>query len=537
MFKKPRKVLGVKNGVMTVVATLNGTLEELQDRNPVKQEEGESSAQIQFSPDSYYPNTDQASTIRAFLKNKGSPLEHTKVTNIQLTRFVNNFPVPIGVFLSGVEDQPSQQLSILGYDELVEQIQTAFNVSFSPSTEVITTNASNPKASSLSLKHSKPKASFLPKDSEEGGLVSPVATDLYAYSNGFSTSAGLSTHMGGIGDQQTYKSNKDDETTRPGSASSKSSELNTKKFSINQLNKSAITIENDNVLSTATPWGSPLHINALNGAVWNTLKKHSDVLKQQLKISDEKINAALAAAKAIWESNVDRTSESSPWGFAQQRDTSKKTTTLDNIANPSYATYTAPQDNSEALFTKDTFVTFVELVRASESGWHQEDESLFDVDTWRSTESSDKWWEVLKNDGVWKNALREWVFQEDRVEAARVAIVPRDMVTMYLACLMHERVKSGDMDTRRFTIMFSRLDSPQDWSAQGTMSESQFQSVQGKRFSAEVRLNVHYAILSPEPESGPVASSSFFDVDNYDEEEDLGDIYGGSDDDYDSEGY
>lgn len=529
LFKKPRKALSVKNGVTTVVISLSGTLEEIQGKNPVQVGEEGLEGKIQFAPDSYYPNTDQASTIRAFLSHKGKIGEHTKVTNVQLTRFVNNFPVPIAVLLSGIEDQPSQQLSVLGYDPLLEKIQSSFSESFSPSTSVIKSASPGSKGSStLALKNAKPRSSFLPADSEEGGLLSPIAADLYAFSGPFSTSAGLSTHIGGVGDQHASKSSKDEDAMRQGGKSSKNLEQNGKKFSITQLNKSAIPFDNDGVLSTATPWGSPLHVSALNGAVWNTLKKHADVLKQKLDIPEEKIKAAIAAAESIWRSNAGP----DVGFFESKRDNSQRTTVLENVSNPAYATFVPPADDSETLFPKDRFQDFVDSVRPGDASWHQEDEGLYDPETWKSQESSEKWWNTLRTDGVWKNAIREWVYQDDRIESARVAIVPRDMVTMYLACLVHERVKSGDMDTRRFTVMFTRLDSPQDWSAQGAMSESQIQSVQGKRFSAEVRLNVHYAILSPESGSAPAIASSFmFETDDFDDD----DMY--SDDDYDSDGY
>lgn len=543
--KSPDRHNHVSNGVKSVIVRIKGTLDELQSKNPIVVLAPETESDVKsltFSEDAYHPVSDCSATLRGFLSHDSKAPGNMRVNNIHVTRFTNNFPVPIGVFISGVETQPQQEISIGEFDGTISELRTAFNASFSPTTVVKTTIPNNTQKNAkttLGLKYSKPKSTFLPKSVDDPELVTQIHTDPYAFSSGFSTSSGLSTHNPELrSDSLTSKAS----NVKRHDGTSVADSCN-KKFTQHQINRSTIPVQENGDLSVATPWGSPLHISALNGNIHHTLKKHESTLRQ-FKIPEEKIKEAIVQAKRISKSNktIKKTSGWISGSTApSDRSPAKPESVLSNICDPSYVTF-SPDANApyaEAPFTKESFSTFVSLVH-KESGIFREDGGILDPETWATEEKADNWWAAMKSDSVWGESIRGWETASGKVEAARMVLLSHDMVTMYLACLIHERVKSGDSDVRRFTVLFSRLDSPEDWTAKGELSDKQLELCADTSFSAELRMNVYYSIVSSETDTLSKTGSSSFFGNRYSESDDDDDEfqeYSDDDDDYESDEY
>jgi hypothetical protein len=408
----------------------------------------------------------------------------------------------------------------VGYDDVVENIKESFRSAFSPSTSVdAPASETKKKSSNLELKHTDPPSSFLKTEGESSTLLTPIYADFYGYSSPFSTCSGLSTHIDPLYGQSTKSDNKKSSTS---AVTKPRSQRDADAQSQFHINKSVVFLRDGNGVLATTPWGSPLHVNILDGNVHATLKKHAELLKKQFKIPTVQVDDAISDSKKFKSKTV------SLLESAETRNSKKPVTELNQVYDPAYNAFpvkTSDSDDnfSDTIFVKENFVgEYLPLV-LSEKSVHSKDYPLLDPSKWENEGDVDEMWEMLKSDSVWKNAHRSWILSTDDTPfdaengGVRILAYPKDMIVMYLACLFHDRLKSGDTDLRRFNALFVRLDSPSDWTAQGELKQDQWESVNSKCFSMEARLQVHYSRVTAKESS--VGSSIWVANDDWSEDE------------------
>lgn len=468
-----------------VIFSMYGTLDDFQKHNP-----------IQVSDDGDFKFTsgvsersNESGSFKQILNEDTLTKYNDRTVSlkyIEVEGIINNAPIPVGFAISGVESGPDFKIQHTTYDPIFQKCSKGFSSAFSPKPSITISDrtSKNPK---IEFEYTKPSNQLFDHVNNDHSKASPVQLKQHAYCDAFGISSGTA-HCNDLDNN-----NQSDSKSRTKGATA---------FTAHHMGLSVGDDPNmmvDSIIHSYTnsrgehvilvPRGSPLHLAFCNGHVENVLRRSESTLLSVLSQSESSSPTGSTQTKWNPEKMIKTAIKQAKQQKNQQKsqNSSKKALILDSSAKD----LSSPMNHTE--YDAESLHSFFEALTTVDALKHE------------GRVEKIKEWKNLINEGTLPlSKLVEhpiWAGSVDSQKIGRhydsVSIVElsNNPIQLYLLTLF--KFVGSKFHLRNFTGCLIRLDSPDDWTAKGRLTDQQYESIKDKTFSIEVKVCINMHVQKP----------------------------------------